>query len=93
MWYWYYVTVHHPQGCYVRDYRDAFNSVQFGIELGVALEKLFPGKMVWSENAKLPANKEFLAAVARAQDPPAIEQMFAADTEGFRVRRRKYLLY
>jgi len=73
--------------------RDVFNSVQFGIELGVALEKLFPGKMVWTENAKLPANKEFLAAVARAQDPPAIEQMFAADTEGFRVRRRKYLLY
>ena len=33
--------------------RDAFNSVRFGLEVGSALAKLFPGRMNWQANEKL----------------------------------------
>lgn len=73
--------------------RDAFNSIQFGIELAAALEKLFPGKMRWTEDEKLAANRPFLAAIIKGQAPQEIERVFEADTEAFRLSRRKYLLY
>jgi uncharacterized protein YbbC (DUF1343 family)/CubicO group peptidase (beta-lactamase class C family) len=73
--------------------RNLFNSVGFGIELGVALEKLFPGKMTWSANGKLAGNQQFLDLLAQARDPGVIANQAKRDAEQFRIRRTEFLLY
>jgi uncharacterized protein YbbC (DUF1343 family)/CubicO group peptidase (beta-lactamase class C family) len=73
--------------------RDVFSSTGFGIELGVALAKLFPGHMTWAANEKLAGGKRILAALSAAEEPAKIEQGYAAEVEEFRVRRSGYLLY
>jgi hypothetical protein len=67
--------------------------VGFGIELGVALEKLFPGKMTWSANGKLAGNQQFLDLLAQARDPGVIANQAKRDAEQFRIRRTEFLLY
>ena len=66
--------------------RDAFSSTRFGLELGVALAKLFPGKMNWAANEKLAGGKKVLAAARGGEDPAQIEQHYAAETESFRLK-------
>ena len=39
--------------------RDAFNSVRFGLEVGSAIGKLFPGRMNWQANEKLSGDERF----------------------------------
>jgi uncharacterized protein YbbC (DUF1343 family) len=73
--------------------RDAFSSTRFGLELGSALAKLFPGKMNWAANEKLAGGKRVLAALAAAEDPAKIEQSFTAETESFLAKRSEFLLY
>jgi uncharacterized protein YbbC (DUF1343 family)/CubicO group peptidase (beta-lactamase class C family) len=73
--------------------RDAFSSTRFGLELGVALAKLFPGKMNWAANEKLAGGRRVLAALEAGEDPTRIEQYFAAETESFRAKRAEFLLY
>ena len=73
--------------------RDAFSSTRFGLELGAALAKLFPGKMNWAANEKLAGGTKVLAALEAGEDPARIEQNFAAETESFRSKRAEFLLY
>ena len=74
--------------------RDAFNSVRFGLELGIALAKLFPGKMKWKANEKLVGSQQLLQALEAGEDPAAIERGFAADTRAVSDRNRTpFLLY
>jgi uncharacterized protein YbbC (DUF1343 family)/CubicO group peptidase (beta-lactamase class C family) len=73
--------------------RDAFNSVRFGIELGAAMAKLFPGRMDWKANETLAGSRDLLRRLEAGEDPAAIERRFAAETEAFRVRRAEFLLY
>ena len=40
--------------------RDTFDSVRFGLELGYALNKLYPGKIAWQENRFLVGNQQVL---------------------------------
>jgi uncharacterized protein YbbC (DUF1343 family) len=73
--------------------RDSFDSVRFGIELGVALQQLFPGKMTWAVNDKLAGDTRVLSAIGKATDATQVQRLFEADTEAFRVRRQNFLLY
>jgi uncharacterized protein YbbC (DUF1343 family)/CubicO group peptidase (beta-lactamase class C family) len=73
--------------------RDAFDSVKFGIELGAAISKLFPGKMNWQVNANLTGSRALLNGLEAGEEPARIEAQFAAGTEAFRVRRAEFLLY
>jgi uncharacterized protein YbbC (DUF1343 family)/CubicO group peptidase (beta-lactamase class C family) len=73
--------------------RDAFSSTGFGVELGAALAKLFPGHMTWEANEKLVGGKTILAALSAAEDPSRIEERYAVDVENFRSKRSEFLLY
>jgi uncharacterized protein YbbC (DUF1343 family) len=73
--------------------RDAFDSVKFGIELGAAISRLFPGRMNWKVNENLTGNRAVLRGLEAGEDPARIEARFAAETEAFRVRRADFLLY
>jgi uncharacterized protein YbbC (DUF1343 family)/CubicO group peptidase (beta-lactamase class C family) len=73
--------------------RDVFGSTRFGLELGAALARLFPGKMNWAANEKLAGGKTVLAALAAGEDAARIEQRFASETERFKQKRAHFLLY
>lgn len=72
--------------------RTSFNSVRLGLELGYALEKLYPGKIPWETNRFLIGNRRAIAAGKAAADPKAT---FDLDTGllDFMKRRDSYLLY
>jgi uncharacterized protein YbbC (DUF1343 family)/CubicO group peptidase (beta-lactamase class C family) len=74
--------------------RDQFNSTRFGMELGVALAKLFPGKMAFSGNEKLAGSSELLRAMEAGQEDAAgLIARERAGVEKFSTRRAQYLLY
>lgn len=73
--------------------RDAFQSVRFGLELGSAIAKLFPGKMDWSANEKLLGDLTILKKLESGEDPAQLERQYAADLQQFRARRADFLLY
>lgn len=73
--------------------RDAFDSVRFGTELGVAIAKLFPGQMTWQANEKLAGSTAFLAAMQAGTDPAKLQALYEAGTQKFRTRRAVFLLY
>jgi hypothetical protein len=73
--------------------RDLFNSVHFGIELGSALGKLFPGKMNWTADEKLVGDKVMLGALGKGEDPRQIESKIEPGIRVFLERRASFLLY
>jgi len=73
--------------------REAFPSVRFGMELGAALERLYPGKYPWKASERLIGNRATISALEKGQDPRAIEQAQQEDLRSFFERRAKYLLY
>ena len=73
--------------------RDAFDSTRFGLELGSALEKLFPGKIPWDVNRFLIGNREVIRAEKAGEDPRSIVEKMQDSVAQFVERRRKYLLY
>jgi uncharacterized protein YbbC (DUF1343 family) len=73
--------------------RETFQPVRFGLEVGSALAKLFPGQMNWAANDKLVGNRDVLQRLEKGDDPASIERDHAAALESFRQRRSAYLLY
>ncbi len=70
--------------------RDAFSSTRLGLELAMALRKLYPGKMDWETNKTLIGSGAVIRALQQGTDAlaPAQEGMAA-----FEAIRRKYLIY
>ena len=73
--------------------RNSFDSTRFGLELGYALEKLYPGKIPWDTNRFLIGNHEVIAAGKAAADPRTTVQKMEDSVAAFVKRRAKYLLY
>ncbi len=73
--------------------RQTFSSTGFGLELGVALAKLFPGKMNWAANQKLTGSLAVLKAIEVGEDPALIERVQRPSLLQFMERRKNYLLY
>ncbi len=73
--------------------RMAFDSTRLGMEIGVALEKLYPGKIQWDANKRLIGSKEVLDAMKAAKDPRLIQQGQMDALQEFIAKRKKYLLY
>jgi uncharacterized protein YbbC (DUF1343 family) len=73
--------------------RDAFDSTRLGLELGYALNKLYPGKIAWQENRFLVGNQQVLKELKDGVDPGTILQESADALAGFIQQREPYLLY
>jgi uncharacterized protein YbbC (DUF1343 family) len=73
--------------------REAFNSVRLGMELGAALEKLYPGRLPWESNLRLIGARSLAESLRKGQDPRALEQGLEAGLGRFIERRARYLLY
>jgi uncharacterized protein YbbC (DUF1343 family)/CubicO group peptidase (beta-lactamase class C family) len=73
--------------------RDEFDSTRLGLEIAYALEKLYPGKILWDTNRALIGNHEVLAAAKNGDDPRmSVEKMRDSIAEFVKLRE-KYLLY
>ena len=73
--------------------RNAFDSTRFGLEIGYALQKLYPGKIDWDANRFLIGNKTVLQEEKDGTDPRSIVQNMDDSVKEFGTRRSKYLLY
>jgi len=73
--------------------RDTFDSTRLGLELGYALNKLYPGRIAWQENRFLVGNKEVLKDLKDGADPRAILDKMKDSLAGFIQQRDRYLLY
>jgi uncharacterized protein YbbC (DUF1343 family)/CubicO group peptidase (beta-lactamase class C family) len=73
--------------------RTVLDAPEMGIELAVALRKLYPEQWKVELSLKLLANRETYDAVARGDDPRSIAQGWQDDLEKFKEMRQKYLLY
>ena len=70
--------------------RDAFSSSRLGLELAMALGRLYPGKMDWAVNAKLVGSDAVIAALRSGGDALAASDRGVAE---FVRLRERYLLY
>lgn len=73
--------------------RDAFDSTRLGLELGYALNKLYPGKIAWQDNRFLIGNREVLRELGDGADPRTIVQQMEEALAQFAERRQRFLLY
>jgi len=73
--------------------RNSFDSTRLGLELGYALEKLYPGKISWDTNRFLIGNHEVVAAGKDGVDPRTTVQKIEDSLAAFLTQRERYLLY
>ena len=73
--------------------RTVLDAPEMGIELAVALRKLYPEQWKYDLLLKLLANRGVFEAVGRGDDPRAIAQGWQEQLEQFKELRNKYLLY
>jgi len=73
--------------------RNAFDSTRFGLELGFALEKLYPGKIPWEVNRFLIGDRNIVTSGKNAADPRKTLQEMQQPLATFLKRRENYLLY
>jgi uncharacterized protein YbbC (DUF1343 family) len=73
--------------------RNSFDSTRFGLEVGYALQKLYPGKIDFDANRFLIGNRAVIQAEKDGVDPRAVVQSMEDSVQDFITRRSKYLLY
>ena len=70
--------------------REALMSVRLGMEIALALHKLYPGKMDFAKNIKLIGSLEALREMEKGGDPVRTSE---TGLTAFRALREKYLIY
>jgi uncharacterized protein YbbC (DUF1343 family)/CubicO group peptidase (beta-lactamase class C family) len=73
--------------------RAKFKSVRTGIEIAVALRKLFPAGWQTERYNRLLVNSEIFEMVKRGDEPDAIEKSWQGSLDDFKRRRAQFLLY
>jgi uncharacterized protein YbbC (DUF1343 family)/CubicO group peptidase (beta-lactamase class C family) len=73
--------------------REGFSSLRLGLELAVALARLYPGKLDFEANYRLIGNRALLQAIQAGEDPRTLEPKVQETLKDFLAVRAKYLLY
>lgn len=73
--------------------RSRFNSVRTGLEIAIALRKLFPNDWQAEKYSRLLVNKEILEMVKLGDDVEKIEKSWQKNLDNFKNRRARFLLY
>jgi len=73
--------------------RELLDSGRLGLELGAALEKLYPGKIPWKQNERLIGSRSTIAALQAGEEPRQIQQREEENVREFLDRRARFLLY
>jgi uncharacterized protein YbbC (DUF1343 family)/CubicO group peptidase (beta-lactamase class C family) len=73
--------------------RELLNASRLGIEIAVALEKLYPGKIDWKLTGRLIGSDDAIRRIQATEDPRLIEESYQEAVEAFVEKRKPYLLY
>jgi uncharacterized protein YbbC (DUF1343 family)/CubicO group peptidase (beta-lactamase class C family) len=73
--------------------RKTFESVRTGIEIAVALRRLYPNEWQVERYSRLLVNAEILERVKRGDAPEEIEKAWQSQLDEFKKRRASFLLY
>ena len=73
--------------------RESFDSTRFGIELGCALEKLFPRKLEFDKCSHLIGNRAVVNYLKAGHDASFIWAKLQQQAAAFAERRKPFLLY
>ncbi len=73
--------------------RNSFDSVRLGLEVAAAIAKLYPGKIVLEDDARLIGSRKVIRALDEGRDPRMILQDEEHALRAFLVLRAKYLIY
>lgn len=73
--------------------RTVLDAPEMGIELAVALRKLYPEQWKVERMLALLANRRVFDTVVNGDDPRSIAQGWQDDLEKFKELRQKYLIY
>jgi uncharacterized protein YbbC (DUF1343 family) len=63
------------------------------LELAVALQRLYPGKIDFDLNHRLIGNMDVIKQIKSAEDADDIQDTYREALEAFKLKRNKYLLY
>ena len=73
--------------------REGFDAVRLGVELAVALERLYPGQINFPANGKLIGSQTLIKEFGAGADPRAVQARLEEALAPFLARRAKFLLY
>ena len=73
--------------------RNALDAPELGVELAVALRKLYPQQWTMEKMNQIVVNQAVFDAIGNAQDPRRIAQDWRETLEKFGSVRQKYLIY
>jgi uncharacterized protein YbbC (DUF1343 family) len=73
--------------------RNAFRPTEFGLHLMAALQRLYPGKILFDENRKLIGDPETIRRLQAGEAAEPILASWRASLDQFLVRRSPYLIY
>jgi len=73
--------------------REVFSATRLGMELAVALGKLYPGRIAWETDRRLIGSEAVVAALAGATGVNEVIDTAEAGVSRFAALREKYLLY
>ena len=73
--------------------RDIFDSTRLGLEIAVAIQDLYPGKIDFAASKRLIGSDDVIRQFQAGDDPRSIQQSFQDAVAGFATMREQYLLY
>jgi uncharacterized protein YbbC (DUF1343 family)/CubicO group peptidase (beta-lactamase class C family) len=73
--------------------REVLDSTRLGLEVGAALQHLYPGKIDFTANKRLIGSNDVIQRLAAGQDPRAIQESWQDALAAFLTMRAKYLIY
>ena len=73
--------------------RDLLDATRVGLELAVAVQKLYPGKIDFAAGKRLIGSDDVIQRIVAAEDPRTIQASFQDALDGFAEKRAKYLIY
>jgi uncharacterized protein YbbC (DUF1343 family)/CubicO group peptidase (beta-lactamase class C family) len=73
--------------------REVFDSTRLGLEIGAALQQLYPGKIDFATSKRLIGSNDVIQRLAAGQDPRVIQESWQDALAAFVALRAKYLIY
>jgi uncharacterized protein YbbC (DUF1343 family) len=73
--------------------RELLDATRLGMELAVAVQTLYPGKIDFALSKRLIGSDDVARRLAAAEDPRLIQQSYQEALEAFVAKREQYLLY
>ena len=73
--------------------REAYDSTRVGVEIGAALQRLYPGKIDFTKCRALIGDQRIVSGLLEGRDASVLWMSMQADAIIFIERRKPYLLY